>query len=128
VAGLTGLGKAATVGIRMTIGAVGKSDSGVARLLVRARRVAPLASDQGMRARERITRKRMIELFDADCLPVTGVVTLQAIGPEPAVVPVLMTVDTTRRNAQECPGQIPDFDARAFTPGYTLWLVTLITA
>jgi hypothetical protein len=114
VAGLAGLRKTSTMGIGMTISAVAEGDSGIARLFVRARRVSLLAADQDMRARERVMRKRMIELADADCLPVGRVVTLQAIRSEPAVMLVLMTGDTTRRDSQKCASQILDFDFGAF--------------
>ena len=110
----------------MAIGAVAKGYSCVARLFVRTRSVALLASDLGMRAREWITCKRMVELADTDSLPIAGVVTLQAIGPEPAVVLVLMTGDATRRNAQKCPGQILDLDVRALALGYALGRMTLV--
>src|ERR1700690_2570594 len=69
----------------------------------------------------------MIELTDADRLPVAGVVTLQAIGPESAVVLVLMTGCTTRRHSKKCPAQILDLDIHSFVPGYVVWRVTLVT-
>src|SRR5450755_2037734 len=124
VAGLTGLREASAVGIRMAIGAVGKCYADVAWLLVCPQSVAALAGDLCVQARKRITCRRMIELTDADRLPVNGVVTLQAIGPKPAVVLVLMTGGTTRGNSKECPGQILDVDFRAFTLGYTFRRVT----
>ena len=128
MAGLAGLRKASSVGIRMAIAAAAKRDSDIAGLFVRPRSVALLASDLSMQARERIVRERMIELADADRLPVAGVVTLQAIGPEPAIVLVLMTGGATRRDSKKCPGQILDPDVRAFVPGYMFWRVTLVTA
>ena len=80
----------------MAIGAVAEGYSGVARLFIRTGSVALLASHLGMQAREGIAGKRMIKFADADRLPITGGVTLQAIGPEPTIVPVLMTCDATR--------------------------------
>ena len=112
----------------MAIRAVAKRDSDIAGLFVRPRSVALLASDLSMQTRERILRERMIELTDADRLPVAGVVTLQAIGPEPALVLVLMTGGATRRDSKKCPCQILDLDVRAFVLGYMFWRVTLVTA
>jgi len=96
VTGLAGLRKPATVGISMAIGAVAEGYSGVTRLFIRTGSVALLASDLGMQAREGIACKGMIKFADADRLPITGGVTLQAIGPEPTLVLVLMTCDATR--------------------------------
>ena len=96
VTGLAGLRKPTTVGIRMAISAVAEGYSGVARLFIRTGSVALLASDLGMQAREGIACKGMIKFADADRLPITEGVTLQAIGPEPTIVLVLMTCDATR--------------------------------
>ena len=128
VAGLAGLREASAVGIRMAIGAVGKCYADVAWLLVCPRSVAALAGDLCVQARKRITCRRMIELTDADRLPVNGVVTLQAIGPKPAVVLVLMTGSAGWRDSKKCPSRILDLDVRAFVPGYMFRRVTLVTA
>jgi hypothetical protein len=111
----------------MAISATGKGDARVAQLFVRSGSVAAFAGNFGMQARERISGSRMIELADIDRLPVGGVVTLHAVGPEPAIVLVLMACNATRRNTEECPGQILDFDFRAFTLGYAFRGVALIT-
>ena len=60
----------------------------------------------------------MVELGEADRFPAAVIVTLQAIGPEPSLVPVSMAVGAARRDSEECPAQIFDFDGRAFALGY----------
>src|SRR5450432_701631 len=102
----------------MAIRAAAKRGSDIARLFVGPRSVALLARDLSMQVRERIVRERMIELADADRLPVAGVVTLQAIRPEPTVVLVLMTGSAGWRDSKKCPSRILDLDVRAFVPGY----------
>ena len=69
----------------------------------------------------------MIELTDADGFPVAGVVTLQTIGSEAAVVLVLMTGSTAGRNSKKCPGYVLDLDVRAFVLRDMFWRVTLVT-
>jgi len=112
----------------MAIAAGAKSDSGVARLFVLPGRVALLAGDLGVQTRKRIAGKRMVEPGEADCLPVVVIVTLQAVGPEPSLVLVLMAVAAARGHSEECPAQILDFDGRAFALGHAHWRVAPVTS
>ena len=95
VAGLAGLRKAATVGIRVAIGAAGKGYTDVARLPVRPQGVATLAGHLNVQTREGIPCGRMIKFPDRARLPISRVVALQAVNSEPAVVLVLMTDGAT---------------------------------
>ena len=128
VAGLASLREPAMVGIGMAVCTVTKRYSRVTRLFVHPDDVASLAANFRMRAGERVACERVIELADVDRLPVAGVMTLQAIGAEPAIVAVLMASDAARRNSQECVVQILDFDGRAFAAGDVPGQVTLVAA
>ena len=55
----------------------------------------------------------MVKLADSNCLPVVVVVALQTVGTQPPPVLILMARCATRGNAQKCPIQILDLDARA---------------
>jgi hypothetical protein len=111
----------------MAITAVSKRYAHVARFFIKTRGVATFAGNFGMQTRERISSSRMIELADINRPPVDGVVTLQAVRPEPSVVPVLMACNAARRYSEECPGQILDFDFRTLTLGYVFRAVALVT-
>jgi hypothetical protein len=111
----------------MAITAVSKRYTHVVRFFIRTRSVAAFAGNFGVQTRERISGSRMIELADIDRLPVDGVVTLQTVGPEPAIVLVLMAGNATGRDSEECPGQILDFDFRAFALGYAFRGVAPVT-
>jgi hypothetical protein len=118
VTGLTCLQKAPTVGIGMAIVAAAKWDFYVARQFVRPRSVTLLARNLEVQTGKRITSKRMVELTNIDLVPLEEVVTLQAVGPEPALMLILMAVDTVGRNSQKGFGQILDFNGQAFFLGY----------
>lgn len=92
VTGLAGLGKTTTVRIGMAIRATAECNFGVPRLFVLPGRVALLARDLGMQTGQRIPSNRMVERAETDPLPVTVIVTLQAVGSELALVFVLMAV------------------------------------
>ena len=124
VTGLAGLGKTTTVRIRMTIRATAECDSGVARLFVLPGRVALLARDLGVQAGQRIACNRMVERAETDPLPVTVIVTLQAVGSELSLVFVLMAVAAARGETQKSSAQIFYFNDRAFARRHALRLVT----
>jgi len=121
----------------MAIGAQAKRESDVARLLVqrwliraclvRPWSVASLAGNLRMQPGEWVACARVIELDEAERFPVCIVVTLEAIGPEPASVPVLMTGRTIRRDAQECPVQVLYLDLSALACGHELLRMALTT-
>ena len=102
-------------------------NSGVARLFVLPGRVALLARDLGMQTGQRIACTRMVERAETERLPVTVIVTLQAVGSEPSLVLVLMAVAAARGETQKCSAQIFYFDDCAFARRHTLWLVTPVT-
>jgi hypothetical protein len=115
------------MGIGMAIVAAAKWDSGVAREFVRPGSVTLLARNLNVQSGKGITRERMIEIMNIDLGPLREVVTLQAVGPEPALMRVLMAVGTVGRNSQEGSAQILDFDGQAFLLGYMLWRVAAAT-
>ena len=124
VTGLAGLGKTTTVRIRVAIRATAECNSGVARLFVLPGSVALLARDLGMQAGQRIACNRMVERAETDPLPVTVIVTLQAVGSELSLVFVLMAVAAARGETQKCSAQIFYFNDRAFARRHALRLVT----
>ena len=77
---------------------------------------------------QRVARLRVIELRDADRLPVRGVVALQTIRTQLTFVFILMTGGTRGRNSKECVIQIFGFDGRSFRGRNLTRRVALITA
>jgi hypothetical protein len=128
VTGLTCLRKAATVGIGMAIVAAAKWDFYVARQFVWTQSVTLLARYLEVQTGKGITRKRMVKLTNIDLVPLGEVVTLQAVGPEPALMPVLMAVDAVGGNSQKCFAQIFNFDGQAFFLGYVFWRMAMAAA
>ncbi len=111
----------------MAIVAAAKRDFGVAREFVWPGNVTLLARNLNVQSGKGITRERMIEIMNIDLVPLREVVTLQAVGPEPTLMRVLMTVGTVGRNSQKGSAQILDFDGQAFLLGYMLWRVAAAT-
>ena len=88
------------VGVAGGAGRKGKPE--ISRLPVRSSSVALLATNVQVLPRERIARFRVVEilLIDPGVLPVGRIVALRAVGPEPALVLVLMTCGALRRQAE----------------------------
>lgn len=80
----------------MAVCATAECDSSVARLFVLPGRVALLARDLGMQTSQRIACNRMVERAETDPLPVSVIVTLQAVGPELSLVLILMAATAAR--------------------------------
>ena len=81
-----------------------------------------------MQTGQRITRFRMIELFNLDRLPVLEIVALQAICPQPSFVFVPVAGDTAWRKTQKRPVQIFDLDGRTLSGRYFTGEVAFIAA
>src|SRR5208337_4102829 len=108
--GLTSLREAATMRIGMAVVAVAKWDSGVARLVVGPRSVTLQAGNLDVQTGKGITRERMVEVSNIDFFPLGEVVTLQAVGAQPAPMLVLMAIGAVGGNSQKCFTQILGFD------------------
>ncbi len=109
--GLTSLREAASMRIGMAVVAAAKWDSGVARLVVGPRSVTLQAGNLDVQTGKGITRERMVEVSNIDFFPLGEVVTLQAVGAQPALMLVLMAISAVGGDAQKCFTQILDFDS-----------------
>ena len=127
VARLAGRFESPAMRIRVAIRAAAKGESGVTRLFVFPRKMALLASHFGMQTREGIAGFGVVELADADGLPVVLVVTLQAVGTKLPLVLVLMTRGAARRNSQKRLTEIFDLDGGALALANMFRTVTLRT-
>ena len=70
----------------------------------------------------------MVESADADRLPAFGIVTLQTIGSQPTLVLVFVAGGAARRNPQECPIKIFEFDTLTFARRNVRGIVAAVTA
>src|ERR1700680_3723841 len=113
MAGLAALRKTSMMRILMAIRTLVEWDSRVSRLGLRARRMTFRARNLSMQSRQRIARPRMVELADANRLPILEVVALLTTGPKPTAVRVLMAGRTGGRYTQVSLSQIFDFDRSA---------------
>lgn len=88
--------------IAVAVRTLAERQADVARLVVRSRSMALLASHLRMQPGQRVSRLRVIELLYR-LLPVVVVVALKAIGTEPVLVWILMARNTGSSNAEESP-------------------------
>jgi len=91
VTGLATLREASVVRIGMAVRTLAEGNPGVARLIVRARRVALLAAYIRVHSGERIARVRVVEFLYVNRFPVAVGVTLQAVGSQAPLVLVFVT-------------------------------------
>ena len=113
MARLAGLrGEAAAMGVFVAVGALVEWNPGVLRLAIRSVGVALGALHLGMQPRERVACFRVIELCNADFLPVFEIVALLTGRAQPSFVGILVTAATCGREAEISSAQILDFDGR----------------
>ena len=96
----------------MTVAAIAKRDSDVARLSIVYLAMATTTADFDMQTGERITRERMVEAGYIDCFPFDEVMTLQAIHSQPALVLILMAVGAAWGHTKKCLAEILDPNGR----------------
>lgn len=113
VAGRAALRKTSTMWVFVAVRAQVERDTRIARLVVRARRMALGARYRGVQSGQRIARRGVIELTDAQCFPVFEVVALLAALSEPPGVRVLMAGSAGGRQTEIGPVQILDLDGAA---------------
>ena len=106
VAGIASLLELAFVRIAMTVRAICERNPGIAHLTARIRSVTALAKDVAMFTGQGIARLGMIEslLADRRRFPIQGGVAARAVRAESALVRILMTGATTRREPK--PGAV----------------------
>jgi hypothetical protein len=83
----------------MTIRALAEGNSHVPWFLVGTGSMALSASSLRMQTGERISGQGMVELADADALPVCEVMALQAVGAEASFVLILVAGGATGRDS-----------------------------
>lgn len=114
VAGLAALRETAVVRIGVAVRALAEGYARVARLAIRARRVALLTLHLHVETSQRVARLGMIKLSDRDCLPVREVVALDTIRSQPPLVRIFVAGSAGPRHSQESPRQILHLDRCAF--------------
>lgn len=112
VAGLATLRKTSMMRILMAVRTLVEGNARIARLVVGPRSMALGALNLRVQSGQRIARLRVIELRDADRLPLFDVMTLLAGLSEPSVVRILVTSGAGRGQAQIGAAQVFDLDRR----------------
>lgn len=116
--GLAALREASAVGIGMAVRTLAKWNSGIARLIILAGRVALLAAYIRVKSGERIARLRVIEFFYVNRFPVIVVVTLEAVGSQAAFVLVFVTGRTRLRQSKKRAVEVTYLDRKLLWSGY----------
>lgn len=116
--------EAAPMRIRVTIAAFAEGNSCISRFPVMAWRMAILACDLRVQSGQRVARFRMVQLADAEGLPVGVVMALQTIRAQPSFVLILVATGAALRETEERPVEILDLDGRTLAGRYALRVVT----
>jgi hypothetical protein len=103
-------------------------DSCISRLIVWPRCMTLGALNLHVQPGQRIACLRVIELTNADCLPVLKVVALLAGWPKTSAVRVLMASGASRRYPEIGLVKVLDFDHRAFLWTNSRWRMTAIAS
>lgn len=120
MAGLAGLRKTSTVRIAVAVRAVAEGNSRVAWLVVWPRSMALLAGNRSVQSSQGIASLGVVELAHVDGLPVVIGMALKTIRSQPSIVLILVAGDAVRRNTQEGPTEILDFDDWPLSRRYML--------
>lgn len=128
MAGLASLRETAAMRVFMTIGTLIEGNANILGLAVSSIAMALGALHLRMRSGQRIASLGVVELADADRLPVHEVVTGLAILAETALVLVLVARNTARGDTQVRPARIFNLDCRAILKRNVRRIVALVAS